>query len=58
MLEDDDDATGSDHEIIEWMVDLGGATVERVAKVKRWGITELFAGEYKQTKPRKSGKVR
>ena len=47
MLEDDGHATGSDHEIIEWMVDLGAVTGERVAEVKEWAITELLADEDK-----------
>ena len=47
VLEDDEHATGSDHEIIEWMVDLGAVTGERVAEVKGWAITELLADDNK-----------
>jgi len=47
LLEDDEHATGSDHEIIEWMVDLGAIPGERVAEVKGWPITELLADEDK-----------
>jgi len=47
VLEDNEHVTGSDHEITEWMVDLGVATGEMVAEVKGWTIAELLADEDK-----------
>jgi len=53
VLEDDEHATGSDHEIIEWMVDLGAIAGERVAEVKGWAITELLADDNKTDEAKK-----